>query len=647
MFGSPVQSKPSAQGIFMSKYKGVFNMIDISLNNLNKYYGSNHVLKGISFEINSGEKVGLLGKNGSGKTTLFKTITGNEYYESGTISKASGKRIEMLAQIPVFGENETSEEILRSSFAEINDVFSAMKDIEGELDPQTLKRYGRLMEDYERLGGYDMEFRIDKICNGMNIDTRLRKSLFNQLSGGEKSRVNLARILLHECDILLLDEPTNHLDLASLEWLEKFLHDFTGTVIVVSHDRVFLDNVVDRIIEIDNGEANFYTGNYSFYLEERERRFLSKAEQYKQQQHKINQLEAAIHRQRVWAAINPANTGLAKRAIAMEKRIEKMDKVEKPLSERKLTAQFDSCSYAAKEMVAFIALFKSYSEKILFQDVNLKIRKNDRIALVGDNGCGKTTLMKIIIGDGKIDNGEMKISSNTKCGYMPQIITFNDENATILDILRFEIGVTEEKARSILAKFKFMATDVYKIVANLSGGEKSRLKLCLLMQKNINFLLLDEPTNHLDIASREWIENALSEFEGTILFVSHDRYFLRKFADKIWSMENGSVINYDCDFDEYLDIKRKQNEPAIKKEKIIKATANCLTKTVKERQTTVSIEEGIEKTEAELKSLETEIETDISNGNFSRMNELHDRKSQLLEKINSLYDDWACGESDE
>ncbi|MCL2426650.1 MAG: ATP-binding cassette domain-containing protein, partial [Oscillospiraceae bacterium] len=289
-------------------------MIDISVHNLNKYYGSNHVIRGITFEVIKGEKVGLLGKNGSGKTTVFKIITGEEPYDSGSVSKASGKKVEILAQIPVFAEDDTVSDVLRSSFEKITETFEAMKKIEGDSDPKVLDRYGKLMEEYERLGGYDVDFKIDKICNGMNISENMRDSKFCLLSGGEKTRVNLARILLQDCDILLLDEPTNHLDLKSLKWLENFIREFAGTVMVISHDRTFLDNVVSRIIELEDGEANFYSGNYSYYVEEKEKRYQTQAEQHKQQQRKIEQLEIAIKRQRVWAAINPSNTGLAKRA---------------------------------------------------------------------------------------------------------------------------------------------------------------------------------------------------------------------------------------------------------------------------------------------------------------------------------------------
>jgi len=528
-------------------------MIDISIHELNKYYGSNHVIKGITFEVFKGEKVGLLGKNGSGKTTLFKIIAEEEPYESGSVSIASGKKVEILAQIPTFAEGDTVLDVLRSSFEKITETYDAMKKIEGDSDPKILGRYGKLMEEYERLGGYEVDFKIDKICNGMNISDSMRDSVFSLLSGGEKTRVNLARILLHDCDILLLDEPTNHLDLKSLKWLENFIREFAGTVVVISHDRAFLDNVINRIVEIEGGKINLYSGNYSFYVQEKEQRFLTQAEQYKQQQRKIEQLETAIKRQRVWAAINPSNTGLAKRALAMERRIEQMEKVDKPSTSKKITEEFNSGGYAAKEVVSFDSVCKSYGTNVLLNEVDLSIGKNDSIALIGANGCGKTTLLKLIMGEESSDSGIVKVSSNIKIAYMSQIITFDDENATVLDTLRNAVPLTEDKLRAILAGFRFKAQDVMKQVSNLSGGEKSRLKLCLLMQNKANFLILDEPTNHLDIDSREWIEDAVSEFEGTMLFISHDRYFLNKFATKIWSMKDGEITEYIGSFEDYKE----------------------------------------------------------------------------------------------
>ncbi|MDR2571994.1 MAG: ATP-binding cassette domain-containing protein, partial [Oscillospiraceae bacterium] len=392
-------------------------MIDISVNQLHKYYGSNHVLKGISLEIYSGEKIGLLGKNGSGKTTLFKVITGEEEYESGNLSVSSGKKIEVLAQIPIFAENDTVDDILRSSFNEVFEIQKAMKKIEGDGDPAVLKRYGRLMEEYERLGGYDVEFRIDKICNGMNIGDELRESPFNLLSGGEKTRVNLTRILLHDCDILLLDEPTNHLDLPSLKWLENFLREFHGTLVVISHDRMFLDNVAKRIIDIDDGKAHFYSGNYSWYAEEKKRRFTTQSQQYQRQQKEIKRLEDRAK----WYVEQDRFTT---KHHHLHKRIEQMDKIDKPLTSKKLNEEFISGGYAAKEVLSLDSVYKGYGDNILLENVNISIARNERIALTGANGCGKTTFLRLITGEEPCDSGVVKVSSNINIAYMPQIIKF-------------------------------------------------------------------------------------------------------------------------------------------------------------------------------------------------------------------------------
>lgn len=592
-------------------------MTDIAVRELNKYYGANHILKGLTFEIYSGEKVGLLGKNGSGKTTLFRILADMETFESGTVSKANGKKIEMLDQIPVFHENLIVEDIFRNSFREIANVHEEMKKIEGNGDPAALKKYGMLMEEYERLGGYETETKIEKVCAGMNIGGRMRQSLFSLLSGGEKTRVNLARILLRECDILLLDEPTNHLDLNSLEWLEKFLKDYRGTIVAVSHDRAFLDNIAERIIEIDDGKANFYEGNYSYYVEEKERRFLSASELYEQQQKKIRQLETAAKRLHEWGKLNPSNDGLHKRAFAIEKRIEQMDKVEKPVESKKITEEFNGAGFAGKEIVSFNNVNKAYGDKTIVNNMELKVYRNDSIALIGANGCGKSTLMKMIMGNESPDEGEIKAGLSTRIAYLPQIIDFGNNNATVLEILCLEIGSGEDKARNILAGFHFKGKDVFKKAGSLSGGEKSRLKLCLLMQTDANFLMLDEPTNHLDIESREWIEEAVADFNGTKLFISHDRYFLDKFAYKIWHMENGEVTEYNDTFEEYLKIraqKEKESKNNIRTKKPPKSPL---------RLTAEQIESKISETEKKLK--------EITSG---------EEKLKLELFLDSLYNEW-------
>ena len=525
-------------------------MIDISVHELHKHYGSNHVLRGVSFEIFSGEKVGLLGKNGAGKTTLFKIIAGTETYESGTLSRASGKRIEVLDQIPVFAENSTVDAILRSSFKDVTAIHDAMQKIEGIIgsDSAALARYGRLMEEYERLGGYDVEFRIDKICNGMNIGEDMRNGLFATLSGGEQTRVNLARILLCSCDILLLDEPTNHLDLASLAWLEGFLREFTGTVVTISHDRVFLDNVITRIIDIADGKAHFYSGNFTWFAQEKQRRYEAQAEAYERQQKEIKRIE---DRAKWFVEQNRFTT----KHHAILSRLDHMEKVEKPTANRRLTEEFSGGLHTAKEVLSLKAVSKSYGENHLLTDTNLTISRMDRIALIGKNGSGKTTLIRMIMGEEQPDEGEIKVSSNIEAAFLPQIVTFDDEDATVLETLRdaMEVGIHEEnKLRGILARFQFRTDAIAKRVRHLSGGEKMRLKLCLLMQSTINFLIMDEPTNHLDIESREWLEEAVAEWGRTMLLISHDRYFLSKFATKIWEMQNSEIIVFDGNFDEYL-----------------------------------------------------------------------------------------------
>jgi ATPase subunit of ABC transporter with duplicated ATPase domains len=511
-------------------------MIDISVHALNKYYGANHVLKDVSFEIYSGEKIGLLGRNGSGKTTLFRVLAEDEHYESGTLSKATGKKVEVLAQIPVFGEGETVEDILRSSFAEVSEIYNEMKEIEGDADPKVLNRYGRLMEEYERLGGYDVDYKIEKICQGMNIGEGMKSGLFSTLSGGEKTRVNLARILLRECDILLLDEPTNHLDIPSLTWLEQFLREYKGTIVCISHDRTFLDNVVKRIIEIDYGKVNFYGGSYSFYTVERIRRYEKHSQQYERQQKEIKRIEDRAK----WFVQNDRFTT---KHHAILSRIDHMVKIDRPNITRKITEDFKSGGYAAKVVVSLENVNKGYGGKTLLKDINVNILRNDRIALIGANGCGKSTFVKLITSEEPTDSGTLKVSSNIKFAYLPQIIHFhNDENLTVLEILRKATGLPEDKTRALLMKFNFKTPDITKKVTSLSGGEKSRLKLCLLMQEKVNFLILDEPTNHLDIESREWIEDAVADYDGTLLMISHDRYFINKFAKRVWFMEDGKIV---------------------------------------------------------------------------------------------------------
>lgn len=619
-------------------------MIDLSVQNLEKYYGSNYVLKGLSLEICTGEKVGLLGKNGSGKSTLFKVLCGKEEYEAGNIAKAAGKRVEMLDQIPVFPDEYTVETVLRSAFEEALTLSREMGELEERIQtdssPQLLSKYGHLQARYEALGGYEFEHRIDRVCTGMRVGADMRKRRFSMLSGGEQTRVNLVRILLRGADILLLDEPTNHLDMASLHWLEEFLDEYSGTALIISHDRCFLDNVVTRIMEMDDGRLSFYAGNYSFYAEEKRRRYELQSEQYEQQQKKIGQLEAAAKRMHEWAK-NADNPAMHKRAFSIEKRIERMEKVDRPKEAQKVSASFQEKRFSGEDIVRFSGVSKGFSGRALFQDTTLTIRRKDRVAVIGENGCGKSTLIRLITGEETPDTGEVAVGGSVKTIYLPQAVTFDQPELCVLETVQQTLSLDGERARFLLAGYHFRGADVQKKVGTLSGGEKSRLKLCLLMQNESNFLILDEPTNHLDIASREWIEEAVEGFRGTLLFVSHDRYFLNRFANRVWEMEGGGVVDFDGSFEEYSAWKEKIAAPrqpkAVKPPKEVKSAVKLDDNPLKRQKL---LESRIEEAEARASALEEAMEE--AGTDAEKLAELYCEKEALRKETDALYEEWAA-----
>jgi ATP-binding cassette subfamily F protein 3 len=401
----------------------------------------------------------------------------------------------------------------------------------GESDPALLRRYGALSEKFEVFGGYDTDVAVNKVAQGLSIPDAMRAQPFESLSGGEKTRVNLGRLILEDTDILLLDEPTNHLDLHATEWLEAYIARFRGTVLAISHDRYFLDRVVGRIIEIEDGRAEFYSGNYSFYAVEKERRYQEKLKQYEKEQAKLDQLSQAADKLRLWAFLG--NDKLYKRAFSIEKRMERMRTTEKPTKRRKMEARFASTEFRGDEVLALRNVAKSYGDKHLFDGINLKIEGGERIALIGDNGTGKSTLVKMIVGELETDEGRVRLGPSVKLAYLPQIMSFaHPEWNMVENMMDAKRGLSAQSARNRLAAYDFRGEDVLKPVSVLSGGEQSRLRLCMLMDDETNFLILDEPTNHLDIDSREWIENAVEDYDGALLFVSHDRYFIEKFATR-------------------------------------------------------------------------------------------------------------------
>ncbi len=530
-------------------------MVDISVHNLTKFFviGEN-LLEGLTFEIQEGECVAILGRNGCGKTTLFNILTGQMDYDDGEVFVNPNKKLGLISQIPKFPPGFTVEDVLRSAFTEILAAKRKMEVLEKAMalgaNDEQLREYDRLVNRFQSGGGYEMDVEVDKICNGLGITAEQRTQEFDSLSGGEKTRVNLARLLLEKTDILLLDEPTNHLDLRSVEWLEGYINAFKGTVLAISHDRYFIDQVADRVIEITDGHAEFYSGNYSFYMDEKQARFDLQMKQYEQEQAKLKQLGYTVERMKGWG-IN--NRTLYRRAMSIQHRMERIKKTEKPKTEKTMRATFGEKDFSGDVVFKLKNLSKSFGERTLFSGVELNVEGGERIALLGDNGTGKSTFIKCLLGDEDCE-GKIQFGPTVKWGYLPQIIHFSHPERSLYDTMLYEKNCTPQVARDRLGAFLFSGEDVFKTVGNLSGGEQSRLRLCMLMDEKINLLILDEPTNHLDIASREWVEAAIEEFEGVLLFVSHDRYFIEKFAERIWLLEDGKIRDFRCGYQKYRSI---------------------------------------------------------------------------------------------
>ncbi|WP_033706324.1 ribosomal protection-like ABC-F family protein [Bacillus mycoides] len=523
-----------------------------SVNNVKKSFGGNIIFENISLEIKNGERIGLVGRNGSGKTTIFQLLTGMESLDAGAIHMKKGTCIGHVAQIPKFNNEMNVYDVLSSAFKKEKELEIEMHALEKNMAEEQessalqklMERYGVIQERYVFLGGYEIEANIMKVANGLQV-TELFPRSFMELSGGEQTKVSLAYMLLQKPDLLLLDEPTNHLDLFAVEWLEQFLKEYTGTVMVISHDRYFLDEVVTKIFDLEDGEIHVYHTNYSQFVEEKEERLLQEFQAYQEQQKKIKKMKEAIKRLREWAnQANPPNEGLHKRARNMERALERIEKLKRPILDRKqMGLQFEGQERSGKDVVVMKEVSKGFDERSLFEKVNLHIRFQERAAIVGRNGTGKTTLLKLLLKEMQQDAGEIRIGSSVKIGYLSQHAYGNMKN-NVLEAFRDCVAVTEGEARHILARFLFYGPAVFKKVTQLSGGEKMRLRLAQLMYQDVNFLILDEPTNHLDIESREVLEEALEQYNGTILAVSHDRYFLNKLFEKTYWIDEHKLFEF-------------------------------------------------------------------------------------------------------
>ena len=619
-------------------------MIDIQVKNLTKFFviGEN-LLEDLSFDIQEGERVAILGRNGCGKTTLFNILTGQMDYDAGEVFVNPHKRLGLISQIPNFPAGYTVEDVLRSAFRALTKTRQRMTALEQEMasgaTDELLREYDALVARFEAGGGYDMDVEVDKICNGLGISLEQRVQEFASLSGGEKTRVNLARLLLEKTDILLLDEPTNHLDLKSVEWLEGYINSFKGTVLAISHDRYFLDTIAQRVVEIVDGHAEFYSGNYSFYMDEKQARFNLQLKQYEQEQAKLKQLGYTVERMKGWG-IN--NRTLYRRAMSIQHRMERIKKTERPKTEKTMKAGFAQKDFAGDVVFQMKNVEKSFGDRTLFSDVELKVEGGERIALLGDNGTGKSTFIKCLLGDEDC-KGKIQFGPTVKWGYLPQIIHFDHPERTLYDTMLYEKNCTPQMARDRLGAFLFQGEDVFKSVGNLSGGEQSRLRLCMLMDEKINLLILDEPTNHLDIASREWVEAAIEEFDGVLLFVSHDRYFIEKFAERIWLLEDEHIRDFRCGYKKYRSIIEHEaaakpqilSEPKPKKEKPKGGT--------KENDKLIRrLEREIEKQEAAIGKLDAEIE--VSGADYQELTRLLGEKETAEAVLLDLMEQWEAAQ---
>ena len=621
-------------------------MVDIQVTNLTKFFviGEN-LLENLSFEIQEGECVAILGRNGCGKTTLFNILTGQMDYDSGEVYVNPNKKLGLISQIPKFPEGFTVEDVLRSAFTELLRLRRRMEALEGEMaagasDAQ-LREYDSLTNRFQTGGGYDMDVEVDKICNGLGISSEQRGQEFASLSGGEKTRMNLARLLLEKTDILLLDEPTNHLDLRSVEWLEQYINAFKGTVLTISHDRYFIDQVADRVIEIADGHAEFYSGNYSFYMDEKQARFDLQMKQYEQEQAKLKQLGYTLERMKGWG-IN--NRTLYRRAMSIQHRMERIHRTEKPKKERTMKASFGEKDFSGDIVFKMKGVSKSFGDRVLFSDINLSVEGGERIALLGDNGTGKTTFIKCLLGEEDCQ-GKIQFGPTVKFGYLPQIVHFDHPERSLYDTMLYEKNCTPQTARDRLGAFLFQGEDVFKQVGNLSGGEQSRLRLCMLMDEKINLLILDEPTNHLDIASREWVEAAIEEFEGVLLFVSHDRYFIEKFAERIWLLEDGTIRDFPCGYQKYRSI--LEHEAAAKPAPTVevKPKKEKPKGGTKESEKLVRrLEREIEKQEAAIAELDARIEAAAAD--YQELTRLLGEKETAENDLMALMEQWEAAQTD-
>lgn len=622
--------------------------MQIKAENIQKIMGGNILFEKLEVEVEEGEHVAVVGRNGCGKTTLLRLLAGLEEPDQGRIIKKRESTIGYLHQIPYYPGMDVKS-VLMEAFAQLIEIQERMTELEVQMASDSngfdmeraLKQYGELQEIYLIQGGYEFESQLANVANGLGIQRLLEQS-FTSLSGGEQTKVMLGQILLKNPTILLLDEPTNHLDMKAIEWLESYIQSFSGTVITVSHDRQFLNATATKIIEIEDGEAFSYSGNYDAYVQEKEAKILREFAEYNEQQKKIKKMKEAIKRLKQWAnEANPPNASLHRQAKSMEKALAKIELVKRPNQAKKLNLNLESSERSGKEVVTFSEVSKSY-EKMLFRNVNFTLHWKDKLAIVGENGTGKSTLLQIILGQTHPDYGTCRVGSNVKMGYLSQKFIYDDDESRLIDVFRSVVAVTEGEARHILAAFLFYGYDVFKKVKDLSGGEKMRLRLAQLMYEEVNLLVLDEPTNHLDIESREVLEDTLKTFNGTIIAVSHDRYFLQQVFTKIAWIEQQQVNVYEGDYDwvfskRAMSVKDQPYIISVYNQKQKRESNHTDTMKAKTKVKAINFEQEIVLLEQEISAIQTQLEGEAD---WSKYEVLVQKQSELQKALEDRYEAW-------
>ena len=635
-------------------------MILLSLQGVQKSFGTNEVLRNASLVLQDGQRMGLVGVNGCGKSTLMKIIAGVETSDGGTITMQKGLRLGYLAQQGTVGEGRTVLEELESVFEPVVRMEQQLRDLETQMaecadDMVRLGRlgnqYDQLTQEFERRNGYGWRSTVQGVLAGLGFRKEQQGQLASLLSGGERTRLCLGRMLLTEPDLLLLDEPTNHLDLKSIAWLEEYLRTYKGAVLLISHDRYFMDHVCDRMCELLLGTTESYDGNYTQYIEQRTERFEIRMRAYELQQKEIARQEAIIARYRQFNREKSIRL-----AESREKRLEKVERLEKPQDESAIRFRFDARRRTGDDVLMIEGLAKGYDGRTLFRQVKMHVRAGDRIALIGDNGVGKSTLIKCITGEVKPDEGTIRFGAGVDIGYYDQHQAHLHESKTVLDEVWDDFHrLDQTEVRGALGLFLFTGDEVLMPISTLSGGEKGRVALTKLMLRKDNVLLLDEPTNHLDMDSREVLEDALADFPGTIIAISHDRYFINRFATKVVVLTQDGLLEYLGNYDDYFEKINRQQEPdgefagmtrtAIEKEK---RKSREEEKRIRERkQALAAAEAAIAKAEDEAADIEAQLADPATYQDADLAAQLAKAYQQKKDEIDRLYARWEEMEAEE